>query len=125
MKKNTLLVFLLLLSVFNIYSQDFPSYGVVSNEELAMKECAFDKEANAVILLDEAVSDHDDEYHFITYHHVRIKILNEKGFDAANVTLRFWRKDDFEFIDMLDARVTNVDPSGRIAAENLTKKSSR
>lgn len=123
MKKYALSAFLLFLSVFKAYSQDFPGYGVVSKEELAMKECPFDKEANAVILLDEAVSDHDDEYHFITYHHVRIKILNEKGFDAANVSLRYWRKDDFEFIDMLDAVVTNVDPSGRVTAESLSKKS--
>jgi hypothetical protein len=123
MKKNILLAFLLLLSVFKTYSQDFPGYGLISNEELTMKECPFDKEANAIILLDEAISDHDDEYHLITYHHVRIKILNEKGFDAANVSLRYWRKDDFEFIDMLDAMVTNVDPSGRVTAENLSKKS--
>jgi Domain of Unknown Function with PDB structure (DUF3857) len=123
MKKNIFAVFVLLLSVVTAYTQDFTNYGIVSNEELAMKECPFDKEANAVMLLDEAVSDHDDEYHFITYHHVRIKILNEKGFDAANVSLRFWRKDDFEFIDMLDAMVTNVDPSGRVIAENLSKKS--
>jgi Domain of Unknown Function with PDB structure (DUF3857) len=123
MKKNILLVFALVISVFKAYSQDFLTYGVVTGEELAMKECPFDKDADAVILLNEAVSEHDDEYHFITYHHVRIKILNEKGFDAANVSLRFWRKDDFEFIDMLEAMVTNVDPSGRIIAENLTKKS--
>jgi hypothetical protein len=123
MKKNILSTIILLLFVLTASTQDFNNYGIISNEELAMKVCPFDKDADAVILLDEAVSDHDEEYHFITYHHVRIKILNEKGFDAANVSLRFWRKDDFEFIDMLDAIVTNVDPSGRITAENLSKKS--
>jgi hypothetical protein len=123
MKKNIPSTFILLLFVLAANTQDFNNYGIISNEEFKMKECAFDKDADAAILLDEAVSDHDDEYHLITYHHLRIKILKEKGFDAANVSLRFWRKDDFEFIDMLDAMVTNVDPSGRIIAENLTKKS--
>jgi transglutaminase-like putative cysteine protease len=123
MKNTMLLVLLILSSPFVSFAQEFINYGNLSAEEINLKECAFDKDAVAVILLNEAVSVHDDESHLITYHHVRIKILKEKGFDIANVTLQFYRKDDFEFIDMLDAMVTNINVSGQAITENLTKKS--
>jgi len=101
----------------------FPDFGIVSPEERLMKECAFDKDAAAVILINEAIADHDDEYHLITSHHVRIKILKEKGFDAANVTLHFYRKDDFEFIDKIDGVVINTEASGEVSSEKLPRKS--
>ena len=111
------------LTPFITYAQDFAGYGSVTPEELALTECAFDKDANAIVLLDESVSDHDEDYHLINYRHVRIKILKEKGFDEANITLHFWRKDDFEFIDNLEAMVTNTNAAGEIVTEKLTKKS--
>ena len=123
MKNSARFLVMLLLFPFTAYCQDFPDFGMVSKEEFALKECAFDKDAEAVILLNEAVSDHDDQYHLITYHHVRIKILKEKGFDAANITLQFYRKDDFEFIDGLEAIVINNDNPGDVSTEKLSKKS--
>jgi len=123
MKNKILLVVIILFYSLVSVAQEFSNYGSLSKEELDLKECPFDKDAAAVILLNEAVSDHDDEYHFITYHHVRIKILKEKGFDAANITLQFYRKDDFEFIDMLDAMVTNTNTLGQTVTESLNKKS--
>ncbi len=123
MKNNLLLALLILTAPCISYAQEFTNYGSISKEEIDLKECAFDKDAVAVILLNEAVSVHDDEEHLITYHHVRIKILKEKGFDNANITLQFYRKDNFELIDMLDAMVTNINASGEAVTENLTKKS--
>lgn len=123
MKNNLLFVLLILIAPFISFAQEFNNYGSLSKEEIDLKECSFDKDATAVILLNEAVSVHDDESHLITYHHVRIKILKEKGFDNANVTLRFYRKDNFELIDMLGAMVTNINASGEAITESLTKKS--
>jgi len=121
--KNTLLLFaIILLFPFVTSAQDYPNFGTASPEELAMKECAFDKDAPAVVLLNEAVADHDDEYHLITYHHIKIKILKEKGFDYANVSLRFYRKDDFEFIDMLEGVIIGTDNNGDLNSEKLSKK---
>ncbi len=121
------IILFFLLTVLSLpfisYAQDFTSYGSITPEEFALKECTFDKDANAVVLLDEAVSDHDEEYHLLNYHHVRIKILKEKGLDEANITLSFWRKDDFEFIDNLEAIVTNTNAAGESVTEKLTKKS--
>ncbi|MEI9957584.1 MAG: hypothetical protein WDM90_15100 [Ferruginibacter sp.] len=103
-------------------AQDF-SYGVITREELDLKECPFDKDANAVVLMDEAKSDYDDEGHLITDHHVKIKILKEKGFDAANVEIYYYRKDDFEDIFKLEAMITNLDAIGRVVSEKLSSKS--
>ena len=122
MKSKALLTAAILIAPFITHAQDFPEYGAISPEERAMKECPFDKDADAVVLLNEAISDHDDEYHLITYHHVRIKILKEKGFDAANISIRFYRKDDFEFIDNIEGFVSNTEPSGQITTEDLSKK---
>ncbi len=122
--KNKLLIYLLAtLAPFCIAAQDFNDFGMVTKEELNLKECAFDKDAPAIILIDEAIADHDQEYHLITHHHVRLKILKEKGFEEANVTLRFYRKDDFEFLDNLEAMVINTDANGQPVVERLTKKS--
>jgi len=122
MKITTLVLAILLLSPFISYTQTFPDFGVITAEEIAMKECAFDKDATAVILINEAVADHDDEYHLITKHHVRIKILKEKGFEEANVSLHFYRKNDFEFIDQVEAVVINTDANGTLTTEKLSKK---
>ena len=104
-------------------AQDFANYGIISSEEFALKECAFDKDANAAVLLDEAISDHDDEYKLITWHHVRLKILKEKGFDEANISIDYYRKDNFEFIDQLEGMVSNTDASGALVVDKLNKKS--
>lgn len=122
MKNSILVVFFLLLFPCLLSAQDFNDFGVATPEELAMKECAFDKEAAAIILVNEAVADHDDEYHLITYHHVKIKILKDKGIDYANVSLSFYRKDDFEFIDMLEGVIINTDANGITYNEKLSKK---
>jgi hypothetical protein len=122
MKNSILIIVTGFLFPFISHAQSFPDFGIVSAEERSMKECSFDKDANAVVLINEAIADHDDEYHLITHHHVRIKILKEKGFDAANVTLHFYRKDDFEFIDMVEGVVINTQPSGEITSEKLSKK---
>ncbi len=80
----------------NAQQTDFEGYGTASSAELELKQCSFDKNADAIILVNEAVSNFDDEYHLITDHHVRIKILNENGKEAANVKIPYWLKDGFE-----------------------------
>ncbi len=122
MKNSILVLACLVVFPFIAAAQDFPDFGVVNGDELAIKECAFDKDAPAMILVNEAVADHDDQYHLITYHHVKIKILKEKGLDYGNVTLHFYRKDDFEFIDMLEGFSISTDDNGDVITEKLSKK---
>jgi hypothetical protein len=57
---TTLLSFLISSASFS--QMGFPEFGKFTAEEISLKQCAFDPEAEAVILLDKAVVNHDDEY---------------------------------------------------------------
>ncbi|MEO6733239.1 MAG: DUF3857 domain-containing protein [Ferruginibacter sp.] len=105
-----------------LFAQDFPDYGIISREEIDLKQCPFDKDAHAVVLLHEASSNYDDEHHLITTHHVRIKILKEKGFSAADLAIRFYRKDDFELIDRVEGMTINFTDGSRVDTK-LERKS--
>ncbi len=104
-------------------AQTFPNLGNVSNSELELKECSFDKDANAIILLHEATSDYDDEYHLVTSHHVRIKILKEAGISVADVSIPFYRKDDFEVIYQVEGMTINQDAGNAVVTTKLDRKS--
>lgn len=121
-KYNGFFTIFLLLTIFS-HAQDFSTYGKISTEELNLKECSFDKEATAVILIDEAISTYNDENNLITNHHLRIKILKEKGIEYANISIPFYRTDDFEFISNVEGMVINSDNYGRAITQLLDRKS--
>jgi hypothetical protein len=108
MKTFTLTISLCLLVQLAAFSQEFENYGNVSSDEFALKQCSFDKDANAIVLIHEAVSNYDDEHHLVTYHHVRIKVLNERGFAAANISIPFYRSNDFEQITSVEGMTINA-----------------
>ncbi|MEI9943266.1 MAG: DUF3857 domain-containing protein [Chitinophagaceae bacterium] len=86
-----------------------PQFGIYTLEEIYMKECAFDKNAGAVILLDHAIADTDEEYRLITHHRIRIKILHQRESDRGNIRIRFYSKDKFEYIANLKAVTFNLE----------------
>jgi Domain of Unknown Function with PDB structure (DUF3857) len=109
------------LSAFS-QAQDFPDYGILHQEDINLKACDFDKDATAVVLLHEAYSNYDESYHLITYHHVRIKILKDKGKEAANVSIPFYRKDDFEQISRVEGMTINTFDESQVTSK-LDRKS--
>jgi hypothetical protein len=84
-----------------------PEFGAYSTEELAMTESALDKEAEAVILLDEAHAHYNDNYELITDRRIRIKILNQRGLDRGSIAIPFYSKGGFEKIIKLEAMTFN------------------
>lgn len=88
--------------------------GEISSAEIQLTKCSFDTEANAVILMHEAFSNYDDYYHLVTEHHIRIKILNEKGIGEGDIVIPFWSKDDFEDIVIEKAITYNFENGRRI-----------
>jgi hypothetical protein len=98
-----------------------PEFGYYSETEKNLKECPFDKDAEAVILLDEAFSNYDDEYHLITTRRVRIKILNQRGIDRGNIRIRFYSKNQFEFISQIEGMTYTENETSSISY--LNKKS--
>jgi hypothetical protein len=121
MKMTSFFLFLLtILSQYNTSAQSkLPEFGVYSSDELSMKECPFDKDADAVVLVDEAFSNYDDEWELITSRRIRIKILNERSIDRGTIVIPFYSKDNFEFIRNIEG-LTYSDQQGTSA---LNRKS--
>ena len=123
MNKISLCLAGLILVSISVQAQLFPNYGIISEEERQLKECAFDKEAEAVYLLHQGVSNYNEDYNLITEHHVRLKILKEKGIEYANVIIPFYSDRDFEFISGIEALVINYDEQGNRSEQKLERKS--
>jgi len=64
-------------------------YGIIDTADLTLKQCDFEKDANAEVLIDKG-DETFDEYFDITFIvHKRIKIFNDNGKDAANINIPF------------------------------------
>ena len=106
----------------NAQSALFAEKSGVTNAEIDYKECPFDNEATAVVLVNEAVSDYDEDYRLITYHHVKLKILKDKGIDYGNITIPFYSDDDFENISSVQGAVYYYE--GNVSTSKILDKKS-
>lgn len=116
-------IFTLFISSVSYSQMDFPEFGSFSDEEKKLKQCSFDPEAEAVILLDKAVVLHDDDYQMITDRRIRIKILNEKGISRADIVIPYYTKNDFENIIKIQAYTYNFNETGQQTSIAVDKKS--
>jgi len=102
---------LLLFFAFSFFSQsgfaqiELPPLGTVNTSEFDIKECNFDKTADALVIYDQAISNYNDEYNLVTQRRIRFKILKESGIERGNIHIRFYSKDKFEFIAGINAVV--------------------
>lgn len=83
------------------------SWGKVSDEEINYKQVHFDPDASAVILYEEGLMRIDREYETRVYR--RIKILDEKGVDAANQSIALYTHDNIEKISSIKAQTINLE----------------
>ena len=118
------LFFCLFLNVYHFaFAQQVPEFGQFTTEEIAMKECSFDKTAEAVILLDKAISNYDDQYNLITGRRIRLKILKEKGISRGNIKIFYTHRNDFENIGRIKGIVGSKDENGNLEFTKLELKS--
>ena len=123
--------FILTLLLFGVntlaFSQkEIPSYGKVDIADLQMKQCDFETDAEALKLLDYGDVEYelvDNGFRMKMTKRTRIKIFNKKGFNQADVKLRYYAKDRLEQITDLSAKTYNLDASGKIVETNLEKSS--
>lgn len=101
---------------------NIPAFGSVEKSELEMKECDFDKNAEAVVLFEKGQTDFIIGKGIDFERHVRIKILNDKGKNVADIHLPFTNWKNEEDIRDITAQVYNLDPSGNIVITKLDKK---
>jgi hypothetical protein len=90
-----------------------PEFGEISMAERTLTECSFDKEADAVIIFDEASADYNDQYNLIVNRRTRLKILKSKGIRHGDIAIRYIHKDNIEDINNIDAYTCNY--NGAIA----------
>jgi len=126
-------LFILLLTSFlctTVSAQkDVPAYGKVDKADLEMKECVFDNTAEAMVLFDVGevycnlnLNSASGSYLRTELSiHVRIKILSEKGFDRANIKIRYYSDRNLEDINNISAQTINLDASGNIVYTKVDK----
>ena len=126
MRKSLTLVvlFLFSLTLFAQKTKDIPAFGKVEKAELEMKECDFDKKAEAMVLFDVAELECNiigGDVFIDLQRHVRIKILNDKGLDRANIHIRYLSNRS-QNVRNLSAQTYNLDAAGNIVVSKLEKK---
>src|SRR6266496_3615255 len=91
---------LLLLAIVNLCAAQttLPEFGDISEDEKKLTVSSFDKEADAVVIFDEASADHNDQYNLISTRRIRLKILKQKGIRYGDIEIRYISKDDIEYV---------------------------
>ena len=125
---QTLLFSILFTSLKSQELKKLPAFGDVSKSELQMTECSFDKGAAAMVIFNEAASSFrinlaSSTLPFFeqTEYRIRIKIFNEKGFNQANIKIRYPSSDKMVSVTHLSAQTYNLDASGNIVATKVDK----
>jgi hypothetical protein len=84
-----------------------PEFGEITAAEKNLTQCSFDKEADAVVIFDEASADHNNEYNLIVNRRIRIKILKPKGISHGDISIRYYSKDNIEYVNGIEAYTCN------------------
>lgn len=101
--------------------QHIMPFGKVDMADLQLKECDFEKDANAMILFDKGDIYYDDDFNIIMERHKRIKIFNEHGKDQANIRIPFHSGNRYEYITGIQAETIN-EVNGKPEITKLDKK---
>lgn len=90
------LLFLFLFSITTLQSQQKDTFGKFTSEEIAMTTYSKDTTANAVVLHESGNNYFkviNDRIRIVKEYHVKIKILNKKGFDQATISIPLRRNE--------------------------------
>jgi hypothetical protein len=118
----------LCLAVVNLCAAQstLPEFGEITVAEQNLTECSFDKEADAVVILDEASADHNDQYNLIVNRRIKLKILKPKGNRHGDISIRYLSKDDIEYVNGIEAYTwnykNNVPEIKKVAPANIYRQ---
>ncbi|WP_315822807.1 DUF3857 domain-containing protein [Paraflavitalea speifideaquila] len=112
----------LTLSAFAQKDKDIPAFGTVDKADLLLKECEFDKDAEALVLFDVGEAYLDMMGSIELVHHVRIKILKDKGLKVADIHIPYHSYRNDESIKSLSAQTYNLDAAGNMVITKVEKK---
>jgi len=97
------------------------AFGKIDSADLVMKECAFEKDANAMILFDKGDAYYDANWDLGMIRHTRIKIFNDNGKDNANIRIEYYSGNHIEYITGMQAQTINM-VDGKPEITKLDKK---
>ena len=117
-----ILFFSLNLAAQKNKNPNLPAFGAVEKADLQMKECEFDPKAEAMILVDDGVLEYVFGRGMEIKRRIRVKILNSKGLEWANVHLNYKRERNEQDISDLEAQTYNLDGNGNIVTTKVDKK---
>src|SRR5450432_587537 len=119
----TTAVIFLSFSLLAQSDKDLPAFGKVDKADLEMKECEFDKNAEAMVLFDveESSCDLHGTFTMRAERRVRVKILNDKGLDHANIHIKYRYENHVKPISGLSAQTYNLDASGNPVITKVEK----
>lgn len=125
MRPQILTITLLLIScsLFAQKDKDIPGWGKIDKADLEMKECEFDKSAEALILFDVGELASDIVGNIQLERRVRIKILKEKGLERANIRILYHAYHGDENVIKLSGQTYNLGADGAITISPVEKKS--
>jgi hypothetical protein len=111
-----------ILLVTTLQAQTSPiKWGKVSKEDMLLKVCPFDSAAIAVVLADYGKISIGNGNVLIERHR-RIKILDRKALEYANVVIPYYVKEDMEKVTSLHAQTLNVGAAGKLIASEVEGK---
>src|SRR5919199_6386966 len=118
------LIAIFFLSFSPAFAQkEVTEFGVFTPEEISLKQCEFDKDADAVVLLDKANSYYNDYHNLITERRIRLKILKERGIERGNIHIHYYSDESFESISNVEAVVLSFDGQKNEVWSKLDRKS--
>lgn len=129
-RRKFFLLFLTVVTVFYVSAQknktadpNLPAFGQVEKADLQMKECDFDDKAEAMVILDDGELAYIPNIGMELNRRLRIKILNTKGLDWANVHLPYRiETGGSQYISDIEAQTYNLDEAGNIVTTKVDKK---
>jgi len=124
MKKIYPLIVFFTITVAVKAQQQIPTdqpYDKIDTSDLEIKKCDFEKDANAEVLIDKANLYYDPKLRINIDYHIRIKIFNDDGKNAANVRIPFISYDEIEGVDDIAAETINL-INGNISRTKIDKK---
>lgn len=125
MQRLTLLLTTILVSSTILGQKTIGELKNVDADDLHMKSCAFEPDANAVKLFDVHQTSYDEftfSMQLKTERKVRIKIFNEKGYEHGTIRIPYFSKKGVAKIRELKGAVYNLGKDGKVTVQKLEKK---
>ena len=121
--KRVVVVILLLSTFFHLAKAQGLNFkwGKVSAYESELGECSFDESANAVILFDVGKIIFRGGTALINRHR-RIKILNKRGLEYADIQIPYYSGGNLEAIEGLKAQTLLVGSDGKVTKKSVEGK---